>query len=129
MIIGRHGEESLAGIIDGIKKFTSVKIIQAIRDNPQESRKELFLWLFERAGSRNKNNTTYQFWQQNNHPLELWNNEKVDHYLDYIHMNLMKAGIVVTPEHYRYSSAPNYVRAPEILLDVILIYKSVGGLM
>ena len=29
------------------------------------------LWLFERAGCRNTHNTTYQFWQQESHPIEL----------------------------------------------------------
>ena len=39
------------------KNYTSTKLIEAIRDNDQESRKELFLWLFERAGKSNPNNT------------------------------------------------------------------------
>jgi hypothetical protein len=56
--------------------FTRIdKIIEAVRDNDQESRKELFLWLFERAGKSNSNNTHYQFWQQHSHPIELNTNE------------------------------------------------------
>jgi putative transposase len=51
MIIGRHEDPNLEHIMRDIK-FTSTKIIEAILDNPQESRKELFLWLFERAGKR-----------------------------------------------------------------------------
>jgi putative transposase len=121
MIVGRHGDESLEGIIRDIKKFTSNKIIQAIRENPQESRRELFLWLFERAGTHNKNNTRYQFWQQNNHPIELGTDEKVYKILDYIHENPVKAGIVCSPEHYLYSSAMNYADMPEKLIDVMLI--------
>ena len=121
MIIGRHGDESLEGIIRDIKKFTSVKIIQAIADNPQESRKELLLWLFERAGTHNKNNTRFQFWQQDNQPIELGTDEKSYQILDYIHDNPVKAGIVRYPEHYLYSSAVNYARLPEILIDVIII--------
>jgi len=64
MIIARHGSQQLEHVIRDIKKFTSFKIIEAIRNNPQESRRELLLWLFERAGKRNPNNTHYQFWQQ-----------------------------------------------------------------
>ena len=66
MILGRHGEPSLESIIRDIKKFTSLEIIKAINGNDQESRKELFIWLFERAGRKNNNNTRYQFWQQSN---------------------------------------------------------------
>jgi hypothetical protein len=61
MIVARHGEQNLEAVIRDIKKYTSVKLIQAIRDNEQESRRELFLWLFEREGKSNPNNTHYQF--------------------------------------------------------------------
>jgi REP element-mobilizing transposase RayT len=108
MIIGRHGDPNIEHIIRDIKKFTSTKIIEAIRNNPQESRKELFLWLFERAGKRNNNNTIYQFWQQNNQPIELRSNEFIEQKLNYIHNNPVEAGIVLSPEEYLYSSAINY---------------------
>jgi putative transposase len=121
MIIGRHGKDSLDGIIRDIKKYTSVQIIKAIKDNPGESRRELLTWLFARAGKRNSNNTNYQFWQQHNHPIELGNDERLYKILDYIHENPVKAGIVCSPEDYFYSSAKNYAEMPDTLIDVILI--------
>jgi putative transposase len=121
LIIGRNGEPGLEGIIRDIKKYTAVKIIEAIRDNPQESRKEFLLWLFERAGTHNTNNTKYQFWQQKYHPIELATNEMIDQRLNYIHNNPVEAGIVLSPEHYLYSSAINYAGLPEKLIDVILL--------
>ena len=105
-----------------IKKYTSTKIIQAIAANERESRRELLLWLFERAGTKNSNNTKYQFWQQHNHPIELDTNKKLDQRLNYIHQNPVEAGIVLSPEDYLYSSAMNYARKPETLLDVMLLY-------
>jgi hypothetical protein len=78
MIVARHGPLQLEHVIIDIKKFTAVKIIEAIQNNVQESRRELLMWLFERAGIRNPNNTRYQFWQQHNHPIELNTNEKLD---------------------------------------------------
>ena len=121
MIIGRHGDASLAGIIRDIKKYTSVKIIEAIRENRSESRRELFIWLFEREGARNSNNTNTQFWQQHNKPIEIPTDEKADHFINYIHNNPVKAGIVTDPVHYLYSSASNYAGLPETLIDVILL--------
>ena len=50
MIVARHGKQNLEHIIRDIKKYTSSKIIEAINNNPQESRRELLMWLFERAG-------------------------------------------------------------------------------
>lgn len=121
LIIGRHGEASLESVIRDIKKFTSNKIIEAIKNNSQESRKELLIWLFERAGKANSNNTHYQFWQQHSHPIELSTNEMIDQRLNYIHTNPVTAGIVLSPEHYLYSSAINYAGLPEKLLEVILL--------
>jgi putative transposase len=105
MIIGRNREPASEGIIRNIKKYTAVKIFQAIESNPEESRKALFLYLFKKEGRRNNNNTNFQFWQQNNHPIELATNEMIDQRLDYIHNNPVTAGIVLSPEHYLYSSA------------------------
>jgi putative transposase len=36
-----------------LKGFTSRKIMKTIQDNPQESRREWMLWMFERAGKKN----------------------------------------------------------------------------
>jgi putative transposase len=121
LIIGRNKGQSLQGIIRDIKKFTSVKIIEAISNNQHESRRAWLMGFFARAGERNPNNTTYQFWQQHSHPIELNTNSIVDQKLDYIHNNPVKAGIVLSPEDYLYSSAMNYAGRPERLVDVILL--------
>jgi hypothetical protein len=55
--------------------------------------------MFERAGKRNPNNLKYQFWQQNNHPIELSTNEMMEQKLNYIHENPVKEGIVTDPSH------------------------------
>jgi hypothetical protein len=121
MIIGRNAEPSLEGIIRDVKKYTSTKIIQAIAENQQESRRELFIWLFRRAGKSNRHNTNIQFWQRHNHPVELSTNEIIQQRLDYIHNNPVEAGIVLSPEDDLYSSALNYAELPEKLIEVILI--------
>jgi len=37
LIVGRDGQEKIHDIIRDFKKFSSVKIIKAIQENPQES--------------------------------------------------------------------------------------------
>jgi putative transposase len=91
-----------------LKKFTSKHIIQAITNNPQESRKEWMLNIFRENGESNSRNSEFQFWQQNNQPKELFSNEFTMQKLDYIHSNPVTAGIVEYPEHYLYSSAKDY---------------------
>jgi len=78
MIVSATQGNDLSNNIRDIKKFTSRKIVRAIEDNPQESRKHWMLWLFKRAASKNSSNNENQFWQQDNHPIELITNEMID---------------------------------------------------
>ena len=98
----------LVNFVRDFKKFTSKKIISEIQNNPNESRKNWLLWLFKSNGQKNPNNINFQFWIQDNHPIELFNNEMIDKYINYIHNNPVKAQIVEKPEEYIYSSARNY---------------------
>ncbi|MDF3077406.1 MAG: transposase [Sphingobacteriaceae bacterium] len=111
----------LPDIIRDLKKFTSRMIIDAIESNVQESRKEWMIWMFKRAGSRNVNNKTYQFWQQDNHPIELSTNEMLEQRLDYLHQNPVKAGVVWEACHYKYSSAVDYCEERAGLLPIVLV--------
>ena len=100
---------ALEDVMRDLKKHTSKSILKAIEENPQESRKEWMLWLFERAGKKNGNNTKYQFWQQHNQPIELTLKAfDINSAIDYIHDNPVKAGFVQRPEHYLYSSAGDF---------------------
>jgi putative transposase len=98
----------ISDILRDLKKFTSKKIIAAIAKNPIESRKDWMLWMFARAGKKNSNNEHYQFWQQDNHPIELTTNGMLEQRLNYLHENPVKAGIVHEPQDYVYSSAIDY---------------------
>ena len=108
LLIGKKKTElSFSDIIRDFKKFTAMKLIKAIKENPQESRKEWILWMMERAGKKNGNNTNYQFWQQDNHPIQL-EGKWIDQKLEYIHNNPVETGSVNNSEEYYYSSARNY---------------------
>ncbi|WP_192822208.1 transposase [Rufibacter sp. LB8] len=119
LIIGSKGEK-LEDILRDLKRHTSKEITKAIDANTQESRKGWLLWLFERAGQRNPNNTKYQFWQQHNHPIEVSTNALLAQKLDYVHQNPVKEGWVEEPEQYLYSSAKDYAGLKG-LVPVILI--------
>jgi putative transposase len=108
----------LSGILRDCKKYTSSKIIEAILENPRESRKQWMLWMFARAGKKNSNNTNYQFWQQDNHPIDLNTNEKIEQRLTYLHENPVRAGVVYEPQHYLYSSAIDYYRNEKGILEI-----------
>ncbi len=104
----------LQNILRDYKTYTSKAVLKAIEENPQESRKEWLLPMFETSKS------TRQFWQQGNHPIELWSNKVIYQKLNYLHQNPVEEGIVFSPEQYVYSSAMDYADGKG-LLDVIII--------
>ena len=108
MIVSRNRNHALEVIMRDMKKFTSVKLINEIKDNSRESRKEWMLKIFREAGEAKSGNEKYQFWQQGNHPIELDSNEIMEQKLDYLHNNPVKQGFVSEAEYYNWSSAMDY---------------------
>ncbi len=120
MIIGTHGDK-LENIMRDMKKHTSVALKTAIEQHPAESRREWMLWMMKRAGRKNSHNADFQLWQQNNHPIELFNLKILHQKLDYMHNNPVEAGIVAHPEDYLYSSARDYYSGLPGLIEIILV--------
>ncbi len=118
LIVSAKEGFQLTDSIRDLKKFTSRMIIACIEANVQESRKNWMIWMFKRAGSRNSNNKVYQFWQQDNHPIELSTNDMIDQKLEYLHTNPVKAGLVWEEGHYKYSSAIDYCGEQAGLLPI-----------
>jgi REP element-mobilizing transposase RayT len=108
LIMSAKKGTQISYILRDMKKYTSKHIINAIKENPKESRKEWMIWMFERAGKRNSNNENYQFWQQDNHPVELSTNEMIEQRLEYLHENPVRSGIVYQPLDYVYGSGIDY---------------------
>ena len=76
--------------------------------------------LFENYGESNSRNTKYQFWIQDNYPIELISPKWILQKLDYIHSNPVTAGIVDVPNDYLYSSAKDYYGEKGILdIDIL----------
>ncbi|MEX0594933.1 MAG: transposase, partial [Candidatus Paceibacterota bacterium] len=74
----------------------------------KESRRKWMLWMFKKAGSKNPNNTTYQFWRHDNRPMEVTTNSFYTQKMNYIHYNPVEAGFCKRPHDYPYSSASWY---------------------
>ena len=107
-------------ILGSFKRFTSNAIVAAIKENPQESRKEWLLKQFEEAAEKSSNVNQYQLWRHDNKPIELWSNKVIDEKLNYIHNNPVEEGLVFKAEHYVYSSAIDY-SGEKGLLYIVLI--------
>jgi hypothetical protein len=65
----------------------------------------------------------YQCWQEGSHPIQIDSDKKMTSCLDYIHYNPVKAGFVLKPEDWRYSSIFNYLKLDDTW-DFITRYES-----
>lgn len=95
-------------LLRDFKTFTSKQLLKLIQENFRESRREWLMCAFAKAGKANSNNTHFQFWQQHNHPIELWSNKFIDQKINYILANPVKAGFVEYDYEYLHSSARDY---------------------
>ena len=109
-----------SGLMRDFKDFTSRKMLKLIAENPQESRKDWLLWMFEKAGKKNSNVEKSQFWQQNNQPIEIWSLKVFEQKLNYIHNNPVETGFVTDPVDWKYSSARNYGNNDQTVLEIDL---------
>jgi len=120
LIAGVKEGYNLSEILRDFKKYTSKSIVQAISENPIESRKKWLLNRFEFAGKYDKKITNFKFWQEGNEAKEIHTSEFLIQKLSYIHENPVRAEIVMNPEEYLYSSAKDYA-GEKGLIDVIFI--------
>lgn len=101
----------------------------ALIDTSEESRKEWMLKIFKDAAFKHKRNADYQFWTHDNHAEQLYWNKFLEQKLNYIHQNLVRAGIVINAEDYKYSSARDYADGKGLLkiLKIVLMKNSIEG--
>jgi len=123
MIIGSNGQNPLKGIIRDLKSFTSRSIRKVLENGMElnESRKEWMLWMMQRAGKQNINNNDYQFWQQDNQPIELYSDVFIKQKLNYLHNNPVEAGFVKSPELWQYSSCADYYETDKGPIELLYL--------
>lgn len=121
LIFRSASEQKPELLIGDFKRFTSKAIVKSIIENPKESRKEVLLEQFLKAGNKSSNVNKYQFWQHDNKPIELWSNKVIDEKINYIHDNPVEEGLVFRAEDYLYSSAADYAGEKGILNDDVVV--------
>ena len=100
-LIIRAKNENLSDIIRDLKKFTSKKIYRAISENPIESRKK---WLLMLLGIEDR----IWFWEEGYHGEEIFSMKFYESKVNYIHLNPVRANLVLREEDYFYSSAADF---------------------
>ncbi|MBS1625621.1 MAG: transposase [Bacteroidetes bacterium] len=105
---------TLSDFLRDFKKYTSKKILDAIKEVP-ESRRAWMLNRFEYAGRHDPKIKNYRFWQEGNEAKELVTHDFAKQKLDYLHENPVRAEWVDKAVDYRYSSAIDYAGGRGIL--------------
>ncbi len=95
----------LAGTLTDLKRFTARALLLQIKKEKRE-------WLLNQLAyycAAHKTSSEHQVWQEGVHPQELDTDAMMEQKLDYIHNNPVVRGLVVGPEHWRYSSAHEWL--------------------
>jgi REP element-mobilizing transposase RayT len=118
-LTAQSADVHLSDLIRDMKKFIAKEILAAIVNEP-ESRQDWMLKRFEFAAQGTNANEFYKFWQSGNHPEEIFSEKFFWIKLNYIHLNVVRAGIVKNASDYIYCSASNYTTNNGII-DVELL--------
>jgi REP element-mobilizing transposase RayT len=106
-LILQHRDSRLSDIIRDFKAHVAREVLKCLKTDNTESRREWALRLFKYYAKYLKQNKNYVVWRKSNRPIVLDNPELYERCLDYIYLNPVKAGLVLAPNHWLYSSACN----------------------
>ena len=97
--------------LSSFKSFTAARLIDLL----DARKEERLLARLRFAKLAHKRDREYQFWQEGSHAEMVFSETVMREKLDYIHRNPVKRGYVDSPEHWRYSSARNYLGQPGLI--------------
>jgi putative transposase len=101
----------LSAVLRDLKSFTAKEILQQLATEGRT-------WLLNQLQyyrSVHKPNQ-YQVWQEGSHPQVLMDDATMLQKLEYLHNNPAKRGWVTAPEHWRYSSAHEWLAGAQPML-------------
>ena len=99
----------LVRVLADFKRHTAQRILQQLEAEGCE-------WLlnqFEYFRAKHKSESRHQVWQEGSFPKEIDTDEMLAQKIDYIHNNPVKRGLIAGPEHWRYSSAHEWLVGSE----------------
>ncbi|MBD3614927.1 MAG: transposase [Gracilimonas sp.] len=98
------------------KSFTARCIIDYLKAH---NRRYYLSELIAYKHSKHKD-SEYQVWQKGVHPKQISDVRMMNQKIEYVHCNPVKAGFVNLPQHWKYSSARNYLGEDNAIIPVTL---------
>jgi REP element-mobilizing transposase RayT len=96
---------NLTRVIADLKRHSARRVIEQLQADGCD-------WLLEqlrRLRHPRKVESEHQFWQEGFHPQAVASDEIMRQKLEYVHNNPVERGLVALPEHWRYSSAHEWL--------------------
>jgi len=105
----------LSGVLGDLKRFTARRILEQL----QAERREWLRRQLQFFKAAHKHDSEHQVWQEGSHPQAIRSDQTMLQKLQYLHLNPVKRGLVEAPEHWRYSSAHEWLpgSAPVLKCD------------
>lgn len=95
-----------------MKKFTARQLLAQI----EREGRDWLLKLLRDERAAHKTRSKAQVWQEGFHPQAIHDDGMMQQKLEYIHNNPVRRGWVASPEHWRYSSAHEWLPGAMLLL-------------
>lgn len=119
VILDNHFHAILAApdlprVMADLKRHTARQILERL----EEERAEWLLNQLRFHRAAHKTESEHQVWQEGYHPQSLPSDAIMLQKLEYLHKNPVKRGLVASPEHWRYSSAHEWLPGSLPLLRV-----------
>ena len=102
----------LSSVLGDLKKFTAKRIVEQLATERRE-------WLLNQLRffrAPHKTDSEYQVWQEGSHPQSIRSDAVMEQKRHYIHLNRVRRGLVSCPEHWRYSSAHEWLEDSQPVL-------------
>jgi len=109
--------EDLSNNMMRFKSYTARKII----DFAESKNNTWLLTQFKEEKKDFKNDRTYQVWQEGFHPQLIQSEEMLRQKIEYIHYNPVRRGYIDDPSNWVYSSARNYLKDDNSILEIDFI--------
>ena len=113
-ILSTEQPKELSEIVRDYNRFTSQQIITQLG----EMHSEEILSKFREAATIDRRGNSHKVWQDGFHPIAIETEVFFREKLNYLHENPVRKGFVELPEHWKFSSARNYISGDHSIINV-----------
>ncbi|MBA3963397.1 MAG: transposase [Chthoniobacterales bacterium] len=102
----------LSRVLADLKRHTARRLVEQLEA-------EGCAWLLHQLAHfrlAHKSESAHQVWQEGSHPQAILGDAMMEQKLAYLHNNPVKRGLVASPEHWRYSSAHEWLAGGQAVL-------------